>query len=109
MIVLDNFTFLSDASSAAQGNELKNIHGESLTLAVDGTFTGTINVKGRQNDVWYDLQTVSLDDLTVYGSITSGGIYKVIGVDGFDRIRCDLAAISSGSVTVTGRLCASGT
>lgn len=109
MIVLENFTFLSGATSASQGNELVNIHGESLTLAVGGTFTGSITVQGRQNGTWFDLQTVCLDDLNVYEAITAGGIYKVIGVDGFDRIRCSLTVISAGSVTVTGRLCASGT
>lgn len=106
MTVLENFTFLSGATSASQGNELKNIHGDSLTLAVDGVFSGSITVQGKQGGVWYDLTVVDLDLIEIDGAITSAGTYAVVSPQGFDTIRCNLTAIASGSVTVTGRLCA---
>ena len=104
MTVLDNFTFLSEAGSATTGNVLKNIHGDNLTLGVSGTFAGRITVQGKQGGVWYDLTVANLVTLDTSTEIISPGSYAVVQPQGFTSIRCNLTVISSGSVTVTGRL-----
>lgn len=106
MTVLDNFTFLSSQSSATEGNVLKNIHGESLTLGVTGSFAGSITVQGKQGGDWFDLTAVDLVNFNTHTAITSEGSYAVVSPQGFTDIRCNLTAITEGSVTVTGRLCA---
>lgn len=105
MIVLDNFIFHDEASAVDTGAVLQNIQGQSLTVAVTGTFTGTIKAQGKQGEEWFDLAVVDLSDVSTAESITAAGSYAVVGVEGFERLRCNLTAISAGSVTVTGRLC----
>lgn len=104
MTVLDNFTFLSEQGSATTGKELKNIHGDSLTLGVSGSFAGTIKVQGKQGGVWYDLTVANLVTLDTSTEIIIPGSYAVVQPQGFTSIRCNLTVISAGSVTVTGRL-----
>lgn len=106
MRVLENFTFHDEASAADTGAVLKNTEGESLIIGVSGTFTGSITVQGEQGGEWFDLNVVDLKAIENKDAITAAGAYAVVAVEGFDAICCNLTAISAGSVTVTGRLCA---
>lgn len=105
MIVLNNFTFHDEADAAGNGAVLKNTDGESLTIGVSGTFTGSITVQGKQSGEWFDLNVVDLKAIENKEAITAAGAYAVVSVAGFEAFRCKLTAISAGSVTVTGRLC----
>lgn len=106
MIVLSNFTFFKEATATGDSPALKNIHGEALTLCVSGTFVGTLVVNGTQGNVTNTLTVVNLADLTTATSITAAGTYEVVCPHGFENISVSISEYTSGSITVTGRLCA---
>ena len=68
------------------------------------TLKKSIKFQGCLDGAWYDLNGVKLDDLNVYATITAAGAYIVAGIEGFEKIRANLTAITSGSVTAVGRL-----
>ena len=107
MRVLENFTFQDSTTTNFSWRVLKNTEGESLTICVSGlSGTNIIVVDGKQGDVWFGLGVVNLYTLENVTEITEDGDYAVVGVAGFEEIRCTLNNGTAGSVTVTGRLCA---
>lgn len=105
MTVVQNFTFFNNATSTGISPILQNDNGEALTLVVSGTFTGTLVVKGSQGGVDNTLAVVNLADFSRSLSITEPGAYLVVGAYGFENISVSISEYTSGSITVTGRLC----
>ena len=106
MTVLENFTFFKDADATGDSPALKNIHGEALVLCVSGTFTGAITISGKQGDVDTQLTVVDLSDASVKDTITAAGTYAILCAYGFEEFVATISALTAGSITVTGRLCA---
>ena len=106
MTVLQNFTFFNEATATGESPILKNIHGEALTVCVSGTFVGTIVLNGKQGGEDFTLTVVNLADLESATSITAAGSYEVVCPHGFEEITAEISEYTSGSITVTGRLCA---
>ena len=104
MKVSTEFVFLDGAEAATTGAEMYNADGESLTIAVSGTFVGSMKFQGQLGGEWYDLEGIKTDDLGVYSGITAAGAYIVVGVEGMRKIRVNLTSLTSGSVTAIGRL-----
>lgn len=106
MLQIIQFNFLTEAEAATTGEEMANEQGGILTLAVSGTFEGAnVSVQGQLGGEWYNVAVVKLSDLTTAEAITAAGSYSVAGVEGFEKIRTNLTEITSGSVTIIGRLC----
>ena len=108
---INQITFHDNVSAAAEGEILQTMQGDSLVIAVSGTFTGlTLKVQGQQyhGGDWYDISVIELSQFEVQQYITAPGAYMAVGVSGFQVIRANLTAITTGSATVTGRLSADG-
>lgn len=100
----DRFTFLENATTATTGEEMPNTNNTILVVSVEGTFSGAITFEGFLGNVWHPLAAVSLGDLGLVYTVTEEGAYTVASPVGFDKIRANLKTISSGSVTVIGRV-----
>ena len=99
-----NFTFLNGADAATTGEVLKNACNTELAVSVEGTFTATVKMQGHLGNEWHDLSVVDLGSMELASTITSTGAYTVVCPVAFDEIRANLTTISSGSVTVIGRV-----
>jgi len=107
MIVINEFTFFDNAAAEGYSPELTNNYGESLVLTVTGNFVGTIEIYGKKNDTAFKLALVDLQTITIIDDITAPGAYTVVSPYGFSEIGAVISSYTSGSVTVTGRLCKS--
>lgn len=104
MLEVTQFIFHDEATSSAAGATLYNGKGSSLTVVVNGSFEGEITPQGSLGGNWYDLMAVDLGSLDTVDKLTASGSYAIAGVDGFEKIRMNLT-LTSGTVTVHGRLC----
>lgn len=101
---MTDFVFQSAASAAGEGNAITNAQG-NLYVAVSGTFVGKLKVQGKQGETWFDVNVIDLKSLENVTEIEAPGAYAVCAPEAFEAVRCNLTTYTSGSVTVTGRLC----
>ncbi len=97
--------FFEDQETTGEGEILTNDLCNDLTIAVSGTAVGLeATVFGKLGDGWYELGLVNLTDLSVYNTIEANGLFAVGGIIGVEAIKVVINAISSGKVTIVGRL-----
>ena len=106
MVVVNNFYFLKDAGAAQISAVTKNMTGENLTIQVDGDGSGfslkLLGCSDMASESYYDLTGLSTSFETLQ-TITTNGIYS-FGVEGIAKLKVQLTSITSGSVTVFGKL-----
>ena len=100
----NDFVFFENQTSATTGNALTNADG-NLYIAIAGEFTGTVIVQGKQGENWFDINVIDLKEIENKKTIEAPGAFAVVAPEAFEAVRCNLTAISSGSVTATGILC----
>ncbi len=98
-VVMHNGSTSSGVGTAIQ------LDGEgSLLLAVKGSFTAELLVSGQGPDgSWHSLSARKMDDGQVLRKLVSVGLYDV-DVRGLSAVRVYISSISSGSVSVYGRV-----
>lgn len=108
MQVLQSFKFFNEKNATGESNVLNNYsNGSQLIVQVSGTNTGLkLLFKGCLNaeeDVYSDLAIINSNNFDVSQSVSTGGIY-IVNVDGISKVKCVVDEITTGSVTVFGKL-----
>lgn len=105
MLQIKQFVFHGASTAAGTGEEMENDQGGTLTI-VCPSFNGTAKVQGKLDGKWNDIAVINCANAEPQESITGGGAYSVLCVDGFEKIRVNLTAINTGSeFRAVGRLC----
>lgn len=107
MIVINDFVFFDNAADEGNSPELPNNNGDSLVVTATGNFVGTVEIYGKKNGSAFKLALIDLQTVTLVDDITAEGAYVVVCPYGFTEIGAVISSLTSGSVTVTGRLCKS--
>lgn len=107
MNILNSFDFFKDNTTVGESKILTNANtGSQLILQVDGTNTGIgLSVWGSLTDLnkWYKLGIIDMLTFSSLNSISKNGIY-MIAVDGISKIKISLTSITSGDISVHGKL-----
>ena len=104
-MVLKEFLFLDETSSAISNVFAILNQGSSLNIQVSGASSINIVVEGQldnQSNSWATIAAVNLADLSTTSNITSTGIYS-IAVDGLKYVRIKNNG-AAGTVRVYGAL-----
>jgi hypothetical protein len=106
MVTVNSFYFLKNASAKIESEVTYNSVSENLTLQVDGNGAGiSIKVLGcsdMASDSYYEISGIS-GSLEQVDAISENGIYQ-FNISGISKVKISLASISSGSVTVFGKM-----
>lgn len=107
MRVLNNFKFFDNEANVKESNVLANTQGSILVLQVSGDASNfKINAYGQvdlESNDYAKLQAINVESYDISQDITSNGIYN-ISIDGISKVYLDLSAITSGQVTVYGKV-----
>lgn len=105
MLNVLHHNFFVERTTPGTGEILTNFLCNDLTIAVSGNATGLdATVYGKLGDSWYPLGLVSMTDFATLEKIEENGLYGVAGITGVESIKVVLNTISSGNVTMVGRL-----
>ena len=105
MLEVLQHNFFTEAEAAGDGRALENFLCDDLTIAVSGTFTGlAAKVYGKLGEDWYELGLLNCTSLEVTDTIEDVGMFKVGAVSGCEEVKVTISAITSGKVTIIGRL-----
>jgi hypothetical protein len=106
-ISLNILKFQDEATTTGNGEEMKIINGENLTLSITGTATSRTVIfegKGEVGDYvavrGFNVKTGVLENQTTG---TTDEIW-IFDVTGFKTFRARVSAISGGNLSVTGKL-----
>ncbi|MBO5971167.1 MAG: hypothetical protein J6S14_22055 [Clostridia bacterium] len=105
MIPVEHFDLLKTASATGEGASMPISSGEALVVAVSGTFTATIKAQGYLGGEWNDVCVVKLSDGSSAESISASGAYAIPCAYGFEAIRLNVTAYTSGEISATAKLC----
>ncbi len=104
MRIQANYTAINGATAATVSPEFANNSCDICSVQVTGTFTSaTLHIQGLVNTdaaTWVNLAVLSLSDLTLNTSgISAKGVFEC-GIEGVNRVRFNLSAVSGGNLTV---------
>lgn len=110
MDILNNFYAIKDASAPTTGKETWNKRGDTLTVQLEGNFTGVeARVLGCS-----DLESNEFHPITGFDSLfnlvdamKTSGIYT-FPIDGMGKFKVDLSAINGGSMSAFCRVTTGG-
>ena len=106
MVVVNNFYFLKDVSSAQTSNITKNMCGENLTIQIEGTGSSfslkLLGCSDMDSNDYFELTGLTPSFQTLQ-SMTSNGIYS-FGIEGIAKLKLQLVSIGGGSVTAFGKI-----
>lgn len=109
MDILNNFYALKDAAAPTEGPETWNKRGDTLTVQVEGTFNGELQVLGcsdLESDEYHALSGFD-SSFNIVDTMTASGIYT-FPIDGMGKYVIKLNSIASGKVSAFCRVTTGG-
>lgn len=109
MDILNNFYALKDATVPMEGPETWNKRGDTLTVQVEGTFSGEIQVLGcsdLESDEYHALSGFD-SSFNIVDTMSASGIYT-FPIDGMGKYVIKLNSIASGKVSAFCRVTTGG-
>lgn len=110
MDILNNFYAIKDASAPTTGKETWNKRGDTLTIQLEGTFTGVeAKVLGCSDLESDEFHTITGFDssFNLVDTMGAAGIYT-FPIGGMGKFKIELSAINSGAVSAFCRVTTGG-
>lgn len=104
MVPTRNYIFFNEAAATGTSTPAPMPYSGEATIAVSGTFVGTITVEGEKDGAWHTMTVLDTANMVFDDAITAAGIYGVICAEGVDNLRAKITSFTSGKITVSAKL-----
>jgi len=103
---LANKSIHVNTTTISTGSEIECTQAETITLEIVGTSTSrTILFQGKtENGIWYDVYGVCRNKNITDKQTTGKDEVWVLPLLGFTYFRCNITAISGGTISIFGKL-----